>query len=440
MRPGVLYLDSHGFQVTLASRTLAKAEAITKDTKAGVAKQLDVETDEGKALLEELVPQMDAVLSLLPYVFHVQVAKVAIKHKVNFFTTSYVSDAMRALKDDAIAAGVILLNECGVDPGTDHMSAMRQIHEVQKKGGKVRSFTSFCGGLPRPEDNDNPYGYKFSWAPRGVLLASANPAKYLKDDKVVDIKAGTLFKNYIVEKVDGVDGCDEFECYPNRDSTPYKEIYGLEHIHTIQRGTFRYKGWCDLVQKLSDLGFLSLETDDALAGQTLRAITAKLSEAAADADSDVVRTATAAKLGLANDDRIIEAMSWSGLFGDEVVAAGVNTLLDVLCGQLLPRMQYQDGQRDMLLMKHRYVVEFDDRFEHLSTTMVDYGLPDGDSSMSRTVSLPVAICMRLVMHGAINLSPGLHIPTTPDLYTPILDELAQNNIHYLDKLEKVEKK
>lgn len=146
------------------------------------------------------------------------------------------------------------------------------------------------------------------------------------------------------------------------------------------------------------------------------------------------------QLSLAEDSKEIASMEWTGLFSDDVVASNVKTPLDALCGQMLPRMQYTAGQRDMLLMKHRYVVEYDDRFEHLSTTMVDYGVVDGDSSMARTVALPVGICMRLILQGVVPLAPGLYRPITPNLYNPILDEMAKENILYNDKVEKVVQK
>jgi len=439
-KPGVVYLSEHGFNVILGSRTLEKAEAVVKGLKNTSAKQIDVETEEGMAEVEKIVPTVDAVLSLLPYIFHVKVAKVALKHKVHFFTTSYVSDAMAELESEAKEAGIILLNECGVDPGTDHMSAMRTMHEAQAKGGKIISFTSFCGGLPRPSDNDNPFGYKFSWAPRGVLLASMNPAKYLDDGEVKSIGAGKLFENYSIVKVDGVDGCDEFECYPNRDSTAYKAIYKLENIQKLQRGTFRYKGWCDKVKALSDLGYLSLDEHNDLVGKKVLSITAKLVGLDENASAADVRAKVAEKLSLPADGDIIESFAWVGLFSDDVVGAKINTYADVLCGQMLPRMQYKEGQLDMLLMKHQYTIEYDDRFEYMSTTMVDYGLTTELSSMSRTVSLPVGICIRLVLQGEVKLAPGLYRPIIPELYTPILNELSKNNINYVDKLEKTEKK
>lgn len=436
-RPAVHYLSVH-FRVWVGSRTLDKAAQVCSGAQNATAKQIDVETAEGMAAVDALLPEVDAVLSLLPYLFHVQVAKLAIKHRKHFFTTSYVSPEMAALEESAKASNVILLNECGVDPGTDHMSAMRLIDHARANGGRVRFFTSYCGGLPAPADNDNPFGYKFSWAPRGVLLASKNPAKWLQDGNVESIAAGELFDHFTIEHVDAVQGVTEFECYPNRDSTQYKDVYNLQYIETLQRGTFRYKGWCEKIRKLSDLGYLSLDARPTLPGRTMRSVTAELVGAPLDGTAEVVRDAVAAKLQLAADSSILGAFAWVGLFSDDKIKNGVTTVLDALCAEMMARMVYAEGQRDMLLMVHKYKIEYDDRVEHLSTTMVDYGVPNGDSSMSRTVSLPVAICIRLVLQNQLKLEPGLHRPLTRDIYGPILDELARFNIHYVDKLLKTE--
>jgi hypothetical protein len=191
-------------------------------------------------------------------------------------------------------------------------------------------------------------------------------------------------------------------------------------------------------RKLSDLGYLSLDARTDLPGRTMRSVTAELVGAPLDAAADAVRDAVAAKLALPVDSAILGAFAWVGLFSDDKIKAGTTTVLDALCAEMMARMTYAEGQRDMLLMVHKYKIEYDDRIEHLSTTMVDYGIPNGDSSMSRTVSLPVAICIRLVLQGQLKLTAGLHRPLTADIYNPILDELARFNIHYVDKLEKTE--
>jgi len=192
-RPPVQYLmDLPGVEVTAASRTVSKAQALVGNHPNGRAVALNVDDD---AALEAAVRQADLSISLLPYVYHPKVAALCVKHQKHMVTTSYVKDQMRALDGPAREAGVILLNEIGVDPGIDHMSAMKVIHEVERKGGKISSFVSWCGGLPAPDANDNPLGYKFSWSPKGVLLAGKNPSRFQKEGRNVEITGEEQFKN-----------------------------------------------------------------------------------------------------------------------------------------------------------------------------------------------------------------------------------------------------
>jgi len=209
-RPHVRYLlNVPGFEVTVASRTVSKAEALIQGHAQGRALALDVD-DQGA--LDALIEECDLAVSLLPYVHHPVVARLCVKHRKHMVTTSYVKDAMRALDGAAREAGVVLLNEVGVDPGIDHMSAMKVIHNVERRGGRITSFDSWCGGLPAPEANDNPLGYKFSWSPKGVLLAGRNPARFLKDGQIVEVPGEELFDHYWTVQIQGL---GEFECYPN---------------------------------------------------------------------------------------------------------------------------------------------------------------------------------------------------------------------------------
>jgi len=340
-----------------------------------------------------------------------------------------VSDAMRELETSAKAANVIVVNECGVDPGTDHMSAMRIIDAARAKGGKIVSFSSFCGGLPAPDCNDNPLGYKFSWAPRGVLLAARNPAHYLKDGKDVNIGAGDLFDHYFVHHIEDLNL--DYEAYPNRNSTQYIDVYGIPEVKSMIRGTYRNVGWCKTIKKLSDLGYLDL-TERSLEGLTYGQLTAELLKSSVGD----VKAAAAKRFGIAEEDQIVNSWEWLGLFGEEKIPAGLKTNLDALCSLCERKLKYAPGERDMLLMKHEFVIEYEDRTETVACSLVDFGIPNGDTSMSRTVSIPVSIAVRMVLEKQITLT-GLQIPTIPELYNPILDELETYNIKFHDKVTKV---
>ncbi|MDH4197986.1 MAG: saccharopine dehydrogenase NADP-binding domain-containing protein, partial [Candidatus Aminicenantes bacterium] len=198
----------------------------------------------------------DLLISMVPSPFHPSVARLAIDLKKNMLTASYLSPAMRELGPAAEKAGVLILNELGLDPGIDHMEALRIIREVKAGGGRVESFTSYCGGLPAPEANDNPFGYKFSWSPLGVLLASRSSARFLRDGRVETVPAERLFADPVAFSIQGL---GEFEGYPNRDSVSYAETYDIPEAGTLIRGTLRWPGWCETMLKLGEVGLLGIE-------------------------------------------------------------------------------------------------------------------------------------------------------------------------------------
>lgn len=427
-RPHVEYLlNVAGFRVTVASRTLSKAQALIGDRVNGSAVQLDVSD---KAKLHELIAQSDLAVSMLPYVYHPLVARHCIELKKDMVTTSYVSDAMQELDGLAQGAGVLILNEIGIDPGIDHMSAIQVIHRVRKNGGQVVSFTSYCGGLPAPEANTNPLGYKFSWSPRGVLLAGKNAARWRKDGQEIDVPGEELFDHHWPVHIEGL---GELEGYPNRNSLPYLDIYGIPEARTIFRGTLRYPGWCETLRKLVDAGWLSDETTE-LAGLTFEQLTAKLLDTRGD---DVCHEAMA-RLGIAKDSYAFKNFDWLGLFSDEPLPATEGSPLDVLVARMLAKMQYAEGERDMLVMQHEFIAEYPDRREKITSTitstMIDYGIPHGDTSMSRTVGLPAAIAVRMILQGQVELT-GVHRPVMPELYDPILAELKELGIGFTEKAE-----
>eukprot|EP00667_Euglena_gracilis_P011631 EG_transcript_11888 len=428
--PGIKYLSDCGFSITVASRTVSKAEKIVEGLPNCTAVALDIKKEPEK--LEELVQSHDLVISLLPWVEHMPIAKLALKHKKNFCTTSYISDEMRDLDEAFKAAGIVSFNECGVDPGLDHMSAMKIIDKVHAEGGKVLEFTSYCGGLPCPEDNNNPYGYKFSWSPRGVLLAAIRKAIYREngEKKELDGTPGNCIYNVFFEDKSVPDVGPKitvpwpqgFECYPNGDSCKYIDIYTIPEVQTIIRGTYRTIGWSPTMLKITELGYLKEDDITAFKGKSYAALMAhKLGcEAAA------VKATAAQKLGLAEDDAIVGRMEWLGLFDAEKLVEAPTTL-DALCDLFLknPAFWYAPGERDMLVMHHTFVIEkADGKKEKVTSTMIDYGLKDGDTSMSRTVSLPLAIMVRRILKGESVLT-GVHRPVTPDIYNPILAEMEE---------------
>ncbi len=424
-RPLVRYLlDQPDMKVVVATRTVEKAVKMIAGHRNGEAKSLDVENS---AAVEDVVKRADLVVSLVPYAYHVGVSKFAIKHKKPVVTTSYVSDAMKALDSDAKAAGVLLLNECGLDPGIDHMSAMRIIHDVEGRGGKVVSFKSSTGALPAHEANNNPFGYKFSWSPRGVLLASRNSAKWLENGKEMNVPGERLFENYYIQDVPEVGA---FENYPNRNSVPYKDVYGLRDARTVYRGTFRMTGWCETMRRVVALGWLSDEPQSGFSGKTYGDLTRHLIGAAPGAN---LPKATADFLRVDPFATVIKRFEWLGLFGGEPLAKDKNTPLDWLNVLTLRKMVIGESERDMIVMHHELEAEFPGgKKEALTSTLVDYGIPGEDTSVARTVSLPAAIAVKMILTGKIK-DTGCHIPVSPSIYNPILNELEVYNVIFKER-------
>jgi len=425
-RPMVRYLfENTDYHVTMASRTVSKAEKIIDGNSKGTAISLNVKDE---ALLEKLVSESDMTVSLLPYTYHVKVANFCIKHKKQMVTTSYVSEEMKSLDNDAKNAGILILNESGLDPGIDHMSAMRVIHNVEKNGGKVISFRSTTGALPSHEANNNPFGYKFSWAPRGVLLASKNPSKWLQDGKKLSFPGEKLFENYTLQDVPGV---GTFENYPNRNSVPYKDIYGLKDAKTVYRGTFRMTGWCETMRKIVALGWLSEKPVENFTGKTYGDLTRKIIGAGS---KDDLFQAAARFLELKPYSTVMKRLEWLGLFSDEPLPEDRDNPLDYLNVLTLKRMALAEDERDMIVMHHEFIVEYDDKKEYVTSTLVEYGIPHDDSAIARTVSIPAAIAVKMILEEKINIE-GVHIPVIPEIYNPILDELEGMNIIFKEKTE-----
>jgi saccharopine dehydrogenase (NADP+, L-glutamate forming) len=426
-KPLVRYLlDQPDLQVEVASRTVSKAEKLVDRHPRGVAKELNLKSE---AALKDEVAKADVVISMVPYAFHPKVAEFCIGHKKHMVTTSYVSDAMKKLDQDAQKAGVLILNELGLDPGIDHMEAMRVIHEIHDKGGGLVSFISFCGGLPAPEANTNPFGYKFSWSPTGVLLAGKNSAQYLQDGGEVLIPAEKLFESYTLRAIEGL---GIFEGYPNRNSLPYIELYGVPETKTMLRGTLRNIGWCETVRTMVRLGFLDQDEKD-WTGLTFAGFSRKL----LDTQAEDIKKEISERLGIPPGLAILRRLEWLGLFSDEPLPLQKGSALDIIGAQMTQKLAYAPGERDMIVLQHEFVASYPDSGqERVISTLIDFGIPGGDSSMARTVGLPAAIGTKLIIEGKIK-ETGVHIPVSPQIYQPILAELKTLNIAFKERREKL---
>ena len=415
-RPMVRYLlDKANYEVTVASRTIRKAEVIVDGHRNGTSLAFDIERDEN---LLDLVMEHDLAVSLLPYTYHVDIAKAAIKAGVDMVTTSYVSDGMRALDAEAKDAGILLLNEMGLDPGIDHMEAQRVIDEVHGKGGRIKGFISYCGGLPAPEANTNPWGYKFSWSPKGVVLASKNSARFKRDGTIMEVPGSELFAHY--ENMN-IPGQGTFEGYPNRDSVPYAEIYGIDDTDTILRGTLRNVGWCDTWKGLHDIGILN---EGPIEGKTYRNMMDALVPGDGTLEDRIIRSIDTRK-----NDTALSNYQWLGLLSDDRIEERASTM-DALSDLLERKLGYAPGERDMIILQHTFITDMPEGEKTLTSTLIDHGIPGGDSSMSRTVGLPAAIGSELILNRALKNVKGVKIPILPEIYVPALERLQKEKIGF----------
>lgn len=420
------FLEKPDVRVSVADIEPDKAAALAGSHPRGRAFALDLKDE---SALKNEIGAADVTVSLVPYVFHPVVARFCLAQKKNMVTTSYVSDAMKALDAEARQAGIVLLNEVGLDPGIDHMEAMRVIDDIRGRGGRVLGFRSYCGGLPAPEANTNPFGYKFSWSPRGVLLAGKNEARYLKDGREVVIPAVDLFQSYETVVVPGL---ATFEGYPNRNSIPYKDLYGVPEALDLFRGTFRWPGWCETLKKIGEWGLLDARESD-WTGMTRRAFLARTAGLPEDVD---LRRELAARWKIDPAAKLLERMAWLGLFEDAPLPGTSGSPLDLLEKMMLAKMLYGPRERDMIVLRHEFRAAYPDgTSERIVSTLIDYGISGGDSSMSRTVGLPAAAAANLVLEGRLKRT-GVMIPISADIYGPILGELRSRGIVFREERDR----
>ncbi|WP_321375832.1 saccharopine dehydrogenase C-terminal domain-containing protein [uncultured Draconibacterium sp.] len=415
-KPLADYILDNQIELTIASRTLTKAEKLIRNRVNGKALQLTIDD---RNQLDELIATHDLTVSLLPYAHHVTVAKLCIKHKKNMVTTSYVSNEMKALDAEAKEAGIIILNEIGVDPGFDHMTAMRIIDKVQDKGGTIKEFYSLCGALAAPEETNNPFKYKFSWSPRGVIMAGNNGAKYLKDGEIVELPTEKLFKNPL--KIDFPE-VGEMDVYPNRDSLAYINLYGLKDVATMYRGTFRYPDWCQIMDAIKTLGLVTYDKQS-FAGKTYKKIMARQLEVY----PANIKEKAAERLRLPIDSPAILAMEWLGLFSGYMPSIDEGSNFDLITDLMLKKMMLPEGARDMVIMLHSFLIEnADGSTEVVKSRLLDFATKE-DTSIARTVGLPAAIGVKMILDKKIT-KKGVHIPISKSIYEPILTELEKLGI------------
>lgn len=412
-KPMIEYLLENGFRVVVASPMKDRADEMINRHPAGVS--VDWSMDE-PAVLETLIAGNDITVSLLPYKYHTDVAKVCLKCKKSLVTTSYIQPAMMEMDEEAKRSGLIFLNETGLDPGIDHMTAMRIIDHIHSDGGKVKGFYSLCGALPAPEAADNPMGYKFSWSPKGVILASRNSALYLKKGKQIYIEPADLFKDSFIYYFPGV---GNLEVYPNRDSVSYINIYGIPETETMYRGTFRFPGWCETLDAMKNINML----DDYVKDYQGLTYSEYIAERAGLRNKDL-RKNLAARLKVDEDSPVIRSFDFLGFFDDEILNYQETSPFEITSDRMIRKMLMKNDERDMVILQHVFLAERNDgSHEVIRSSMLDYGIPGSNTSIARTVALPAAIAVKMITEGKIAIN-GVCRPISPEIYNPVLEELS----------------
>jgi saccharopine dehydrogenase-like NADP-dependent oxidoreductase len=367
------------------------------------------------AMLDKLVADYDIAVSLLPYKYHSDVAKVCLKLGKSLVTTSYIQPEMKDLDESARKAGLLFLNEIGLDPGIDHMTAMKIIDLIHNKGGRVEEFYSLCGALPASEFADNPLRYKFSWSPKGVILASRNSALYLKKGRKIYVEPSDLFKDRFIFSFPGI---GDLDVYPNRDSISYIDIYGISETKTMYRGTFRYNGWCEALDAMKHLRML----DDSVKDYQGTSYAEFLAERSGLETSDLKKN-LAEKLKVSLNSAIIESLDFLGFFSDEQLHYLETTPFDITSDRMIKKMMLSANERDMVVLQHIVLASYPDGTrEVIKSSMLDFGSPSTNTSIARTVSLPAAIAVKMILEKKIDLK-GVLRPVLPEIYNPVLDEL-----------------
>ncbi len=410
------YLLNHaeklGWEVSVADMNLELASKHLKNYSHGRAIAMDV-TDVDQ--LKQEISSTDLVVSLLPPSFHILAAKECVHSKKSMVTASYVSPELAQLDQQAKQAGVLLLNECGLDPGIDHMSAMKIINDAREKGENVYSFRSYCGGLVAPEYNTNPWGYKFTWNPRNVVLAGqGGDAHFLKNGE----EKRTPYERLFLEtETIHVAELGDFEAYANRDSLSYISSYGFTNIHELLRGTLRMPGFCEAWNELIQLGLTndSIILKEDLSWNELILLLNPESSSIHES-SETVRS----------------KLQWLGIFSDQKIPRSAKTPAQALQMLLQEKWYLEKEDKDMIVMQHEFIFTKKDKKRKVISSMVVKGKDQENTAMAMTVGLPLAICAKFILEGKIK-SIGVAIPVVPEIYEATLRELETLGIRFTEK-------
>lgn len=417
--------QKYKWKVMVADNNLETIEDKIDGNPLGEAAVVDITDNSAR---EALVQRADIVISLVPPQFHILFAKDCLKYKKHLLTASYISPDVRELHQEAKEAGLMFMFEMGLDPGIDHMTAHQIIHGIQRVAAVITSFKSYAGGLVASESDSNPWHYKFSWNPKNIVLAGMDGARYLENGQVIDVPYKDLFAH--PETGAKMDDVGPLVYYPNRDSLRYLELYDLPDIHTFIRATYRYKdfmqGWNILVQ----LGLT--DPSDKVTAKTYAEWIRNKNGFATDRS---LREQIADKLGISADNKHIDMVAWLGILEEKDIKPKKAKSADVLLDVLLSKWKLEPEDKDLVVMRHEVEYLHKGKKTLLTSTMALKGENSKYSAMAKTVGLPLAILTKLVLTKRIVLPLGVRIPNMPSVYKPVLAELQEHDITFVERIE-----
>jgi saccharopine dehydrogenase-like NADP-dependent oxidoreductase len=429
-RPAIAYLcERENLTVTVTDVDGRRAQALAADVPGCSSRALDASDT---AAVERLFEGTDLCISLLPSSLDYGVARMALASATHFVGVSSRRESrLEGFDADARQAGLTFLPEAGLDPGLEHMSIASMKGRIEGRGGQVVSCRSYCGGLPAPEANTNPWGYKFSWNPSKAVQCAQASARYLENGQEIDLPGDLLFsRHWLVD----VPGFGELEAHFNRDSVPYVDIYGLSSAETMQRATLRYPGWSLVMGKIGRLGYLDTRVMSD-PPDTYAELTRRLAGVPAEAEL-VAGLARSLDVDLASTP--ITCITWLGLVDDDPIvwrSGQPHTPLEALANLMQEKMTFGSNERDVCVMQNELECLYPSGTrESWTSTLIEYGQPGGDSAMARTVGFTAAVAATKILNGQIT-DRGVLLPVLPSIYGPVLDAMERLGIAFTESVE-----
>ena len=398
--------EAHKWKFIIADANREQILLKTKNSRFAEVVQIDITNDKQR---EKIVQRAHLVISMMPPALHFLVAKDCVEYRKHLLTASYLDSNIKSLKDEIAHRKLLFICEIGLDPGIDHMSAMKIIDDIKGKGGSITSFKSHCGGLVAPESDNNPWHYKISWNPRNVVMAGKQGAEYKLNNEIEHKSYGELFQNCPQINIEGL---GKLAAYPNRDSLSYIPVYKLDNVETFMRTTLRYPSFCE--------GWDAIVKAD-LANDTNEINKHELS---------FVKWSAAIIPYVNATNKLM--LQYLGLFDEAYVPAAAKTSADVLQYLLETKLDMQPIDKDMIVMLHEIEYLLLGKINKIESSLIVKGEDSLRTAMAKTVGLPLGIAAKLILNGDIQLT-GLHIPITREIYEPLLKELEMNDIRFTER-------